>query len=234
MALSVDDIAARSQVVALMDVRDADLIALTPVKERIRDIAALQVIDQLLANDGLDWQALSLHMNFTGNPGTGKRTVAIRTAQILPRLGHVRKGLVVSVTRDALVGQYIGRNAPKTKEVVKRATGGALFINEAYGYRPENQRDDFGAGARETFDESLGMHLKQPHFANARRVSNALDRVWLRRASRLVAQRERPLIRDDLTTLLASNIRASPCSRRHPRPQAQPLPTDRAESRPCH
>ncbi len=290
-ALTVADILAESQVESVMDELDADLVGLAPVKTRIRDIAALLVIDKLRANMGLSSQAPSLHMNFTGNPGTGKTTVAMRMAQILHRLGYVRKGHVVSVTRDDLVGQYIGHTAPKTKEVLKRAMGGVLFIDEAYYlYRPENERDygqeaieillqvmenqrddlvvilagykdrmdtffqsnpglssrvahhldfpdysgdellsisdkmlgtmnyGFGAGAREAFDEYLGLRLKQPHFANARSVRNALDRARLRQASRLFAQRDRVLTSDDLTTLLPADIRASRVFAAAPRP----------------
>jgi probable Rubsico expression protein CbbX len=221
-------------------------------------------------------------MSFTGNPGTGKTTVAMRMAQILHRLGYVRKGHLVAVTRDDLVGQYIGHTAPKTREVLRKAMGGVLFIDEAYYlYRPENerdygqeaieillqvmenQRDDlvvilagykdrmdtffrsnpglssriahhldfpdyappellqiaermlaqqqyrFGEGAQAAFAEYLERRIGQPHFANARSVRNALDRARLRQASRLFADRQRPLSREDLSTIAAADIRAS-------------------------
>jgi probable Rubsico expression protein CbbX len=279
---TIGEVLAQSQVEAVMDELDRDLIGLAPVKQRIRDIAALLVVDKLRLAHGLQAQTPSLHMSFTGNPGTGKTTVALRMAQILHRLGYVRKGHLVAVTRDDLVGQYIGHTAPKTKEVLKKAMGGVLFIDEAYYlYRPdnerdygqeaieillqvmENQRDDlvvilagykdrmdtffqsnpgmssriahhldfpdyahgelqaiadrmleamnyrFGAGAREAFDEYLQRRIAQPHFANARSVRNALDRMRLRQASRLFAERDRVLTRDDLTTLGEVDVRAS-------------------------
>ncbi len=121
---------------------DRDLVALVPVKTRIREISALLVIDRLRREAGLTAARPTLHMCFTGNPGTGKTTVAMRMADILHRLGYIERNHVVAVTRDDLVGQYVGHTAPKTKEVLKRAFGGVLFIDEAYYlYRPENDRD---------------------------------------------------------------------------------------------
>jgi probable Rubsico expression protein CbbX len=278
----VGEVLAQSQVEEVIAELDRDLVGLAPVKTRIRDIAALLVIDKLRINLGLVSEAPSLHMNFVGNPGTGKTSVAMRMAQILHRLGYVRKGHLVAVTRDDLVGQYIGHTAPKTKEVLKKAMGGVLFIDEAYYlYRPENerdygqeaieillqvmenQRDDlvvilagykdrmdtffesnpgmssrvahhldfpdysvdelvqisqkmlvqqnyvFAPDADTVFQRYLSLRVKQPHFANARSVRNALDRARLRQASRLFADRDRRLSADDLRTLTASDFAAS-------------------------
>ncbi|WP_083438743.1 CbbX protein [Caldimonas brevitalea] len=281
-AATVAEVLAQTRVEEVLDELDRDLVGLAPVKQRIRDMAALLVIDRLRAHHGLAAASPSLHMSFTGNPGTGKTTVAMRMAQILHRLGYVRKGHLVAVTRDDLVGQYIGHTAPKTREVLKKAMGGVLFIDEAYYlYRPENerdygqeaieillqvmenQRDDlvvilagykermdtffrsnpgmssriahhlefpdysldellrigdqllaqqhyrFGEGARAAFDAYLTRRLTQPHFANARSVRNALDRVRLRQASRLFGDRERRFTREQLSTIAPEDILAS-------------------------
>jgi probable Rubsico expression protein CbbX len=265
----------------VLDGLDRELVGLAPVKQRIREIAAFLAVSRARAALGLAGGTPTLHMSFTGNPGTGKTTVAQRMAEILHRLGYARKGHLVSVTRDDLVGQYIGHTAPKTREVLKRAMGGVLFIDEAYYlYRPENERDygqeaieillqvmenqrddlvvilagykdrmdtffqsnpgfksriahhiDFpdysddelyriaaimleqdhyrlDEGAQAALVEYVTLRRRQPHFANARSIRNALDRARLRQANRLFS-RESPVGRDDLSTITAEDIRAS-------------------------
>lgn len=264
---------------------DQDLVGLAPVKQRIREIAAFLVVSRARLQLGIESAQPNLHMCFTGNPGTGKTTVALRMAEMLHRLGYVRKGHVVSVTRDDLVGQYIGHTAPKTKDVLKKAMGGVLFIDEAYYlYRPENERD-YGQEAIEillqvmennrddlvvilagykdrmdTFFQSnpgmssriahhidfpdysqhelleiaqkmvAAMHYQfdekalaamseyieqrktQPHFANARSIRNALDRIRLRHANRIFEIASGARINatiEDLSTITEADIRAS-------------------------
>jgi probable Rubsico expression protein CbbX len=139
----------KRQIQEVLDQLDRDLVGLAPVKTRLKEIAALLLVHRLRKSLGLTSANPGLHMSFTGSPGTGKTTVALKMADILFRLGYIRKGHLVTVTRDDLVGQYIGHTAPKTKEVLKRAMGGVLFIDEAYYlYKPDNERD-YGAEAIE-------------------------------------------------------------------------------------
>ncbi len=140
--LDLDEVFRASNIGEILEQLDRELIGLSPVKTRIRQIAHLLLVDKLRSSIGLAAEAPPLHMSFTGRPGTGKTTVAMRMATILHRLGYIRRGQLIVATRDDLVGQYIGHTAPKTKDVLKRAMGGVLFIDEAYYlYKPENERD---------------------------------------------------------------------------------------------
>jgi probable Rubsico expression protein CbbX len=278
------DLAAQEQALRISQLLgrlDAEFIGLAPVKDRVREIAALLLIDRLRGRYGLTSSRPSLHMCFTGSPGTGKTTVAMHMGELLRELGYLRKGQLVSVTRDDLVGQYVGHTAPKTKEVLKRAMGGVLLIDEAYYlYRPENERDygqesieillqfmeahredlvvilagyadrmdtffrsnpgmasriahhidfpDFtldellqiadlmlereqyrlSPPAREAFAQYVKLRMSQPRFANARSIRNAIDRLRLRQARRLVAAGGL-IARGDLMEISAEDVRAS-------------------------
>jgi probable Rubsico expression protein CbbX len=254
---------------------DSDLIGLIPVKKRIREIAALLLIDKLRKNLGLTGGNPGLHMSFTGSPGTGKTTVALKMADILYKLGYIRKGHLLTVTRDDLVGQYIGHTAPKTKEVLKKAMGGVLFIDEAYYlYKPDNERDygseaieillqvmenqrddlvvilagykdrmdvfyqsnpglasrianhihfpDYSAEellkigeimlseqqyriteeGKKVFLQYIELRKKQPLFANARSIKNAIDRARMRQANRIFELNSNiELSKSDIVTL---------------------------------
>jgi probable Rubsico expression protein CbbX len=270
-----------SQVEQVLSELDTDLIGLAPVKERIRQIASLLLVEKLRERVGLATEPPSLHMSFTGRPGTGKTTVALRMAKILHRLEYVRRGHLVVATRDDLVGQYVGHTAPKTKEILQKAVGGVLFIDEAYYlYRAENERDygqeaieillqfmenrredlvvilagykdrmesffqsnpglhsriahhidfpdysleeliaiaelmasqqmySFDAGSRQALAEYLALRIRQPHFANARSVRNALDRAKLRQAVRLTRQAG-TIAKEELARIDALDIRQS-------------------------
>jgi len=261
---------------------DRELIGLVPVKTRIREIASLLLVERIRQKMALASTFPTLHMSFTGNPGTGKTTVALRMAGILHRLGFVRRGHVINVTRDDLVGQYIGHTAPKTKEILKKAMGGVLFIDEAYYlYRPENERDygqeaieillqvmesqrgdlvvilagygdrmqkffqsnpgfrsriahhidfpdysdpellaiaelmlneqnyRFSPQARDAFIRYIAVRKTQPLFSNARSIRNALNRIRLRQANRLVSDLDRMLTSDEVMSIEAGDVLAS-------------------------
>jgi len=148
-ALNLQEEYNKTDIKKVLDILDEELVGLKPVKNRIKEVSALLLVDKLRQQVGLSAGSPGLHMSFTGSPGTGKTTVALKMADILYKLSYIRKGHLIEVTRDDLVGQYIGHTAPKTKEVLKKAMGGVLFIDEAYYlYKPDNERD-YGSEAIE-------------------------------------------------------------------------------------
>lgn len=277
--VNLQDEYGKTQIQEVLDELEDELVGLTPVKTRIKEIAALLLIDRLRKSFNLAAGSPGLHMSFTGSPGTGKTTVAMKMADILNRLGYIKKGHLMTVTRDDLVGQYIGHTAPKTKEVLKQAMGGVLFIDEAYYlYKPDNERD-YGAEAIEIllqvmenqrddivvifagyknkmdkfYESNPGLssrvtnhvnfpdytpeelleiaklmledqqykfekkadltlmdyarkRMKQPHFANARSIRNAIDRARMRQANRIFGNKNTVLTKADLVTIKSEDI----------------------------
>nr|YP_009393283.1 Rubisco expression protein [Symphyocladiella dendroidea]ARW61845.1 Rubisco expression protein [Symphyocladiella dendroidea] len=272
----------KTKIQEIINELEEELIGLKPVKTRIKEIAALLLIDRLRNQLNLVSGSPGLHMSFTGSPGTGKTTVAMKMADILHRLNYIRKGHLLTVTRDDLVGQYIGHTAPKTKEILKQAMGGVLFIDEAYYlYKPdnerdygaeaieillqvmENQRDDlvvifagykekmdkfyesnpglssrvtnhvdfpdytaqelleiaklmleeqqykFATDADEVLLDYAARRMKQPHFANARSIRNAIDRARMRQANRIFSSGDKMLTKSDLITIQSEDIMKS-------------------------
>ena len=156
--VDLDQVRHEAGVDDVLDALDGELVGLAPVKQRLRELAALLVLDRVRARFGVTTGSPTLHMCFTGNPGTGKTTVAQRMGTLLHGLGFLEHGHLVTATRDDLVGQYVGHTAPKTKEIVGKAIGGVLFIDEAYYlHRPGNERD-YGGEAIEILLQAMETH----------------------------------------------------------------------------
>jgi probable Rubsico expression protein CbbX len=140
MAAGIDDIIGHL---------NRELVGLAVVKKRVEEIAALLLVDRARQRFGLTAPRPNLHMCFTGAPGTGKTTVALRMAELLHRLGYLGTPNLVHAMRDDLVGEYIGQTAPKTKKLLDRAKGGVLFIDEAYYLYRATDSKDYGQEAIE-------------------------------------------------------------------------------------
>jgi SpoVK/Ycf46/Vps4 family AAA+-type ATPase len=169
---------------------EEDLVGLQPVKDRVGEIASLLLVDRVRQRFGLTAPRPSLHMCFTGSPGTGKTTVGLRMAELLKRLGYLDEGQLVSVMRDELVGQFVGQTAPMTHKAMKRAIGGVLFIDEAYHLYRDGSGKDYGQEAIEVMMQVMENQRDQlvVIFAGyANRVPPAL-----RRLHRARARRDRP------------------------------------------
>jgi probable Rubsico expression protein CbbX len=211
---------------------DRDLVGLAAVKKRVEEIASLLLVDQARQRFGLRAPRLNLHMCFTGAPGTGKTTVALRMARLLHRLGYIETPNLVHAMRDDLVGQYIGQTAPKTKRVLEKAMGGVLFIDEAYYLYRESDSKDYGqeaidillqvmendrdklvvilAGYKDRmdvfFESNPGMRSRIAHHLDFASYDaeelTAIGSLMLERSAYYLSPRADPVFRDEVTRMM--------------------------------